>query len=259
MRQASKTMAGHIMNALYLILGGRNTAAIAGKELHTYFASPIAYIVASMFLALTGVFFVSSISGAFPEATVRGFLEPSALFVVPVIAPILTMRLLAEEQKLGTLELLLTAPVRDYQVVLGKFLASFLILLGTLALTSYYILLLAMFGDPDPGPLLSSYLGFILYVAAALSVGILASSLTSNQIVASVLGFGILMIMVLLDQASNLVHGFASTVLEEASLLAHYDDFSRGVIDTWNIIYFLTVTVVFLFLTIRALESRRWR
>lgn len=259
MRQTLNSAGTNAFRVLYFLLGGRNTATIAWKELRTYFASPIAYIVAAVFLALTGVFFVNSISGSFPEASIRGFLEPSAFFVIPVLAPILTMRLLAEEQKLGTLELLLTAPVRDYQVVIGKFLASFIILTGTVALTLYYVLLLSWFGNPDPGPLFSGYLGFLLYTAAALSVGILASSLSSNQIVASIVGFGILLTLILVDQASELVGGFVSTILAEASLLGHLTDFSRGVIDTWNLVYFVTVIVVVLFLTIRSLESRRWR
>ena len=259
MNQTLSIAEDYSLRALYFILGGRNTAAITRKELGSYLGSPVAYVVAAIFLALTGVFFVSSISGAFPEATVRGFLEPSTFFVIPVIAPLLTMRLLAEEQKMGTMELLLTAPVRDYQVVLGKFLASFVILSGTVALTAFYVLLLSWFGDPDGGPVLSGYLGFILYIAAALAVGILASSLSSNQIVSAVLGFGILLIMILLDQASDLVQGFASTLLEEASLLTHFEEFSRGIIDLWNVTYYITVIGVFLFLTVLALESRRWR
>ncbi len=250
---------GYALLALYTILGGRNTATIAWKELRTYFASPGAYIVAAVFLAVTGFLFVDSISGNFPEAAVRGFLEPAALFVVPVLAPILTMRLLAEEQKLGTLELLLTSPIRDYQVVIGKFLASYVILILTVSLTLFYVFLLAWKGDPDMGPILSGYLGFLLYIGAALAVGILASSLSANQIVSAILGFGILLILILLGQASDQVSGLFSTILEEASVLEHFNDFSRGVINTWNLVYYAIVITTFLFLTVRSLESRRWR
>lgn len=254
-----RQLGNYILVGLYFIQGGQNTATIAWKELRTYLASPGAYIIAAVFLAVTGALFVNSISGTFPEASARGFLEPAALFVVPVLAPILSMRLLAEEQKLGTLELLLTSPVRDYQVVLGKFIASYIILILTISLTFFFVLLLVWKGDPDMGPIFSGYLGFVLYTGAALSVGILASSLSANQIVSAVLGFGILLILVLLGQASELVSGLFKTILEEASVLKHFQDFSRGVIDTWDLVYYATVIAGFLFLTIRSLESRRWR
>ena len=259
MRRILEPVGAGALRLLYLLLGGRNTAAITWKELRTYFASPVAYIIAAVFLSLTGVLFVGSISGTFPEATIRGYLEPTALFVVPVLAPILSMRLLAEEQKLGTLELLLTAPVRDYQVVIGKWLASYIIFAGTVALTLYYVLVLTWFGDPDPGPVLSGYMGYLLYIGVALAVGILASSLSANQIVSAVLGFGIILVLILLEQAAGLVGGFVSTFLDEIAILAHFSDFSRGIIDTWNVVYYLTLMGVFLFFTIRSLESRRWR
>ncbi len=236
----------------------RVSLAIAWKEIQAYFTSPMGYIVGLVFLALTGFFFGLSISGVFPEASVEGYIQPSA-FMLILLAPAMTMRLMAEEQKLGTVELLLTAPVRDWEVVLGKFLASLAFFLGTLALTLYYVLLLYAFGAPDSGPVWSAYLGIILYGATALSVGLLASSLTNNQIVALVVGFGILLILGLIDQASTLVDGVASTILSQIGLTAHLDDFSRGVIDTSNIVYYVTATAVFLFLTVRSLETRRWR
>lgn len=237
----------------------RNVVLIGWKETRTYFASPTAYVVGVVFLALTGFFFVANVSSPFPEASTRGFLVP-ATFIMVLFAPIITMRLLAEEQKLGTLELLLTSPVRDYEVVLGKFLASMAIFLVALAFTLYYALLLYWYGDPDTGPLLSGYLGFLMYGAAALSVGILASSLTANQIVAAVLSFGLLLILTLVNQAADIVTGtVAKTVLTEIALTGHFEDFVRGVIDTSHIIYYVTFTAVFLFLAIRSLESRRWR
>ncbi|MFN3974763.1 MAG: ABC transporter permease, partial [Dehalococcoidia bacterium] len=216
------------------------------------------YVVGAVFLALTGYFFVSSISQPFAEATIRGWLLPATFFFV-FWAPALTMRLFAEEQKLGTLELLLTAPVYDWEVVLGKFLASLVILVGTLSLTLYYVILLFWFGDPDIGPLASGYLGILLYGGAALAIGLFASSLTSNQIVAAILGSGILLLMTLADQAAQIVGGVASLVLEQISLTAHFADFARGVIDTHNVVYYLLVIAFVLFLTERNLDSRRWR
>jgi len=237
----------------------RNTLIIAWKETRTYFTTPMAYIVALVFLALTGYFFVSDILGtSLPEATIRGFVAPMT-FIMVLMAPVLTMRLLAEEQKLGTLELLLTAPVRDWEIVVGKFLSSFAFYLVALALTLYYVLLLYWFGSPDPGPILAGYLGMILYGAATLAVGLLASSFSGNQIVGAVVGFGILLILTVIDQAGNLVSGTASTIVEQVSITFHFDDFSRGVIDLQSVVYYISVTALFLFLAVRSLESRRWR
>jgi ABC-2 type transport system permease protein len=186
-------------------------------------------------------------------------LDPVVFFMMWWLPPLLTMRLLAEEQKLGTIELLLTAPVYDWEVVIGKYLASLTFFMTTLALTLYYVLLLYWFGNPDSGPIWSAYLGTILYGAAALSVGLLASSLTSNQIVAAVIGVGLLLLLTFIDLAADQLGGGLSTFLAEVGLRSHFDDFSRGVVDTSNLVYYLALTGVFLFLTIRSLESRRWR
>lgn len=235
-----------------------NIAAIFWKEAKTYFTSPMAYIIAGVFLAITGYLFVQSISTTFPEASIRGWLEPSTTVFV-LWSPALTMRLLAEEQKLGTLELLMTSPIRDYEIVIGKFLAVLTILLATLSLTSFYTLMLFWFGDPDVGPLLTGYLGIILFGASTLAVGMLASSLTSNQVVAAVVSFGFLLLMVLTNQAADITTGLAAQILEGFSLSGHFDDFSRGILDTNNFVYYFSVISVFLFLTIRNIESRRWR
>jgi ABC-2 type transport system permease protein len=237
----------------------RVTLAIAWKEIVAYYTSPMAYIVALMFLALTGFFFVNSIDRPFAEATISGMLDPVVFFMMWWLPPLLTMRLLAEEQKMGTIELLLTAPVYDWEVVIGKYLASLVFFITTLSLTLYYVLLLYWFGNPDSGPIWSAYLGTILYGAAALSVGLLASSLTSNQIVAAVIGVGLLLLLTFIDLAAGQVGGGLSTFLNEIGLRSHFDDFSRGVVDTSNLVYYLALTGVFLFLTIRSLESRRWR
>ena len=236
----------------------RVSLAIAWKEIQTYFTSPMGYIVALVYVALTGFFFALSISEEFPEATVDGYIDPSS-FILLLLAPAMTMRLMAEEQKLGTMELLLTSPVRDWEVVLGKFLASFAFFLITISLTLAYVILLYWYGNPDSGPVWSGYLGLILYGGAALSVGLLASSLTNNQIVSLVVGFGILLLLSLIDQASDLVDGVPSTILSQMGMTTHLDDFSKGLVDTYHIVYYITVVVVFLFLTVRSLETRRWR
>ena len=235
-----------------------NTFNIAWKETKSYFGTPAAYIVGAMFLGLTGVFFVAEVTAPFAEAGVRGIVEWASFFII-FLAPLLTMRLLAEEQKLGTLELLLTSPVRDWEVVLGKYIASFLILAAIVAVTLYYVVLLYSFGDPDTGPVLSGYLGLLLYGAAALAIGLLGSSLSSNQIVAAVVGIAILLMLSFVNLIADIVSGIASEVFNGMSMNEHIVDFSRGVIDTSSVVFFLSLTAIFLFLTIRSLETRRWR
>ena len=235
-----------------------NTFYIAWKETKAYFTTPTAYIVGAMFLVLTGIFFVFDMTRPFAEASVRNFVSWASLFIM-FLAPLLTMRLLAEEQKLGTLELLLTAPVRDWEVVVGKYIASFITLLVTIAFTFYYVILLYVFATPDTGPVLSAYFGLVLYGMAALAIGIMASSLSSNQIVAAVVGIGILLTLSFIDRIAAIVEGLASDVLTGISMNAHFTDFSRGVIDTSHIVYYVSMAAVFLFIAVRSLETRRWR
>ncbi len=235
-----------------------NTLTIAWRETQSYFSTPTAYVVGAMFLILTGIFFVFDVTTAFPEASVRGFISWASFFVV-FLSPLLTMRLLAEEQKMGTLELLLTSPVKDWEVVAGKYIASLLTMLVTIALTGYYVFLLYAFGDPDSGPVLSAYLGLLLFSAAALAIGLMASSLSSNQIVAAVIGMSGLLTLSFINRVADIVSGTAAEVLTGLSMNAHFQDFTRGVVDTGNIVYYVSLTAVFLFMTVRSLETRRWR
>ena len=236
----------------------RTAQAVAWKEIVIYFSSPTAYIVGLIFLALTGFFFSRDLGNPFPEATLAPFFQ-GAVIIFILLAPALTMRLIAEEQKLGTIELLLTSPVRDWEVVIGKYIASLAFLLVLVALSFFYAILLFVFASPDPGPIWAGYLGLVLYGAASLSVGLLASTLTSNQIVAAVVAMGILLALFFADLAFGAVGGLAGEIIGEMSLKSHFDDFERGVVDTKHIVYFLSVTAFFLFLSVRALESRRWR
>jgi ABC-2 type transport system permease protein len=236
----------------------RTVQAVAWKEIQVYFGNPMAYIVGLIFLAVTGFFFVLDLGEPFPEASLSNFYQGATIILI-LLAPALTMRLLAEEQKLGTIELLLTSPVRDWEVILGKYLASLVFLLSLIALTLYYPLLLFVFADPDPGPIYAGYIGLVLYGAAALSIGILTSTLTSNQIIAFVVAAGILLLLFFANSGSDVVGGIWSTLIDEIGMMSHFADFDRGVIDTKHIVYFLSVTAFFLFLSIRALESRRWR
>jgi len=234
----------------------RSTTAIALKEFKSYLASPMAYIVTGIFLLLTGFFF--SISPAtYMETSLSGFLQAGSLLLL-LLAAVLTMRLIAEERKLGTLELLLTAPVRDSEVILGKFLGSLGILTAMLTLTLYYPLLLALFGDPDWGPIGTSYLGLFLLGSASLAVGIFASSLTSNQLVAAMVAGGILFALWFIGLATGFLPEALGEVIGYFSLASYFPDFMRGIIDTRGIIYYLSITALFLFLAIRSLENSRW-
>ncbi len=234
----------------------RNTATIALKEFKSYLASPMAYVVTGIFLALTGVFFGISPATYF-ETSIRGFLESGSLLLL-LLASVLTMRLLAEERKMGTLELLLTAPVRDSEVILGKFLGSLGILTVMLVLTFYYPILLISFGDPDMGPIATGYLGLFLLGCTSLAVGLFASSLTSNQVVAAVVAGGILFALWFGGMAADFLPEAMGEVIGYFSLAYYFPDFMKGIIDTRGVIYYLSITVLFLFLAIRSLENSRW-
>ena len=234
-----------------------NTTTIALREFKSYLASPTAYVVTGIFLLLTGFLFSVSPT-TYSETSLRGLWGLWGVMVLLLIAAVLTMRLLAEEKKMGTLELLLTAPVRDSEVIAGKFLGSLGILTVMLALTFYYPILLMWFGDPDWGPIVTGYLGLFLLGGASLAVGLFASSLTSNQIVAAVVAGGILFALWFAGMAADLIPEALGEVISYLSLSSHFSSFTRGVIDTRGIIYYLSITALFLFLAIRSFESSRW-
>ncbi|MBL7209482.1 MAG: ABC transporter permease subunit [Dehalococcoidia bacterium] len=234
----------------------RNTATIAFKEFKSYLTSPVGYIVIGIFLALTG--FVFSISPAtYFETSIKGFMGIGSVLLL-LLASVLTMRLLAEERKMGTAELLLTAPVRDSEIVVGKFLGSLGILAVMLVLTFYYPVLLMWFGDPDLGPIATGYLGLFLLGCASLAVGLFASSLTSNQIVAAVVAGGILFALWFLGWTTDFLPEGLGEVIGYMSLSYYFSDFTRGVIDTRAVVYYLSIMGLFLFLTVRSLENSRW-
>ncbi|MDP2729510.1 MAG: ABC transporter permease [Dehalococcoidales bacterium] len=234
----------------------RNIMVIASKEFKSYLASPMAYIVTAIFLLLTGVFFATS-SATYLETSIRGFLGTSSI-VLLLLSAVLTMRLMAEERKIGTIELLLTAPVRDSEIILGKFLGSLSILSVMIALTFYYPLLLMLFGDPDMGPIGSGYLGLFLLGSTCLAVGLFASSLTSNQIVSAVVAGGILFVLWFIGIAADYLPEAIAKVIGFFSLSNYFPDFMRGIIDTRGIVYYLSITVLFIFLAIRSVENSRW-
>ncbi|MEE8353680.1 MAG: ABC transporter permease [Dehalococcoidales bacterium] len=236
----------------------RNTWLIAGKEFRSHLTSPMAYVVVGIFLLLTGFFFTNYLtSTGLADTSIRGFVEPGAVLLL-LFASILTMRLMAEEKKLGTWELLLTAPVRDTEVVLGKFLGTLGVLVAMLVFTLYYPILLLILGDPDIGPIIASYLGLFLVGNAALAIGLFASSLTSNQIVAAVVSGAILFGLWFVGLAASYMAPAIGRVITYISLSSYFGNFVVGLIDTRAIVYYLSVTALFLFLTIRSLETSRW-
>ena len=237
----------------------RRIALICGKEIGTYLSSPMAYIVSAIFIALSGASFTTYLAQtSYSDTSIRGFLETGQLLIL-LFSALLTMRLISEERKLGTWELLLTAPVREYEIVLGKFFSSLLVLAGMLILTLYFPLLLLIFGDPDTGPILTSYLGLFLLGSASLAIGIFASSLTPNQIVSAVVAGGILFGLWFLGMVGSLIPEPLGEILSYFSLSEHFPGFVRGVVDTRDVVYYLSVTAVFLFLSVRSIETERWR
>lgn len=235
----------------------RTVLTIARREVRLAFALPLTYIVMAALLFLFGYFFAANVLIE-QQAHLRGFVFPASLFLT-LITPLLTMRLLAEEQKLGTLELLLTSPVRDAELVFGKFLAAFTVVLAVLALTLYYPFLLVIFGDPDPGPMATGYLGLLLLGAANTAIGLLASALTANQIVAAVLGMAVLLFLWISESVASIVRGPVGQFFTYLSLRQHFDDFAWGIVEVSDVVYYLGLIAVALFLTVRVLELRRWR
>lgn len=250
--------------------------AILKKEVRLYFSSPIAYAVFTIFALVAGWFFYNvfafyalmSMQAAMNPmmgrdlSVTEGVLRPlfqNISVIMLLMMPILTMRLFAEEKKSGTIELLLTYPVRDGEVLLGKYLAALGVFTGMLALTLVYPVLMAWTTNLEWGPLASGYLGLLLQGAAFIAVGILVSSLTENQIVAAVSTFGILLFFWVISWAADSAGGALGRVISHLSITEHFDSFARGVLDTKDVIYYLNLAILSLFLTLRSLESKRWR
>lgn len=243
----------------------RNAWIVAQRELGAIFLQPIAYIFAIMMTLIVGVIFAGEISlpsfqGSGPPPTLSQVLN---LFCFLAIfgTPAITMRLLSEEQQTGTIEVLMTLPLRDIEVVLGKFLAAFITYCAVTALTLIYPVILLRFGNPDTGPLLSGYLGVLLWGASILGIGLLASAMSENQINAFMLAFGLILVLYLTTIPAQLfsLNPPLSTILNELSLQSHLNGFLFGLIIAKDVLYYLAITAVSLFAAARLLESRRWR
>jgi ABC-2 type transport system permease protein len=246
------------------------------KEMRLYFTSPIAWVILTIFLFIAGYFFYN-IFAYYTLASMQSQMNPQMgrdlnvtdavlrpLFsnisvILLLLMPLVTMRLFAEERRSGTIELLLTYPVRDGAVLAGKYLAALALYALMLAFTLVYPAIVLYFARLEWGPLLTGYLGLLLMGATFISVGILASSLTENQIVAAISTFGALLMFWVIGWSAEYVGGGWGRVLSHLSILDHFDTFARGILDTKDVIYYVNFTLVALFLTHRSLEARRWK
>ena len=257
----------------------RNILAIVERELRAYFISPVAYVVLTIFVFLSGLFFRSILAQVLqmglmsqlqaqqlgpramdmPGMITRGFLSTMSVILLFVM-PMLTMGLFSEEKKRGTIELLLTAPLTDLQVVVGKFFAGvtfFLILLLTTWIPTGFLYL---YSSPASGPIFTAYLGLLLYGLALIAIGLFISTLTENQLIAAVVSFGTIMVLWLVDVlANNADSTTGKAVLTYLSIISHLDDFMKGVLSTSHIIFYMSLMLVALFLTYRSIDSLRWR
>ncbi|MFH1824535.1 MAG: ABC transporter permease [Candidatus Firestonebacteria bacterium] len=230
--------------------------AITKRELKSYFVSPIAYIVIVVFL-LFSAFIFNVIIMRYQIAEIRGIVYNMA-FIFLFISPMITMRLLSEERKLGTIELLYTSPITLTSIVVGKYLSSVLLFLVMFLLILEYPIFVLIGGSPDIGPMLSALLGFVLISATCLAVGTFASSLTENQLVSAVIGLGLILLFWLIGMAGDSIGGSVGNFVSSLSIIKHFDDFVKGVIDLGNIFYYLAMIFFFLFITVRRLEWKRW-
>ena len=230
------------------------TWTLTKRELHAYFDGPAAYVVLSVFLAITGWFFGSTL---FLQnlASLRSVFS-IAPFIFLFFVPALTMASFAEERRAGTLELLLTFPVRDWQVIAGKLLAVAFFLLIAIGLTVFYTITVSLLGDLDFGATVGGYLGLFLLGITYGAIGIFASSLTRNQIVAFILGFAIIFTLFLLDKVTAFVPGWLGSVMQYLGADFHYQNLMRGVIDTRDVLYYLSVTAFAFLLTTYTLAKR---
>jgi ABC-2 type transport system permease protein len=253
----------------------RNTWIICQKELRSYFVSPVAYLLLTMFAVIFGFFFWSSIRdfvNAAMEAQLRdeetpmnineqiirpllGNLSVVGLFFIPII----TMRLFAEEKRTGTIELLVTSPVRDGEIILGKWLASILLYVFMIIFTGLSFIYLFRYGNPDWKPLAIGYLGLIMQAGALLAVGTFISTLTRNQIIAGAATFGVCLMLWIVGWVQIFETAAWATVLGYLSVIAHFESFSKGLIDSKDVIFYLSLTLLALFFTVRSMESMRWR
>ena len=257
----------------------RNALAIASREIRSYFVSPVAYVVLTGFLLLAGWFFFNLLArfsymlqiysgmqgrgGELERLNLNEFVISPLLHnlsvILVILIPVITMRTFAEEKRLGTFELLLTSPLRVGEIVAGKFLGALAFVTLMLGLTGVYPILLLIYGDPESGIMLSGYIGLFLLAASFVSIGMLTSSLTENQIIAAVSCLVALLLLYVINWPADTSSPTLGAVLHYLSVTEHFGEFVKGVIDTRAVLYFLSLIAAALFLTHRSVESLRWR
>jgi ABC-2 type transport system permease protein len=253
-----------------------NILAIAHKEIRSYFASPIAYIVIGFFALVYGYLYVVMLQ-YFVRASMQGgrmgmgapsmninqdMLRPvvqNLTVVMLFLLPMITMRTYSEEKRSGTIELLLTSPLTDMQIILGKFLGAMSLYGAMLAITIPHMVPLFYYGRPEWKPIISSYLGLLLMGGCFISLGLFISSLTRNQIVAGMITFSVFLLLWVINWVSTFVGPTAQTILGYLSITEHFDDFAKGIIDTKHVVYYLSFIAMGLFLTMKSVDSERWR
>jgi len=252
-----------------------NVWAVCKRDIRGYFASPIAYVIIGLFLMVAGIFFYLLLSSFMQYAyasmmnrqgaplninlmMIRPFLLNLSVIILFII-PVITMRSFAEEKKAGTMEFLLTVPLTNRQIILGKFLASYFLYVVMILATFLFMLFLFLWGDPELAPVLIGYLGLLLLGAALVAMGNFISSLTENQVVAAVGTFAATMSLWIIGAAGDLGGKVLQGILRYLSIIDHFEDFSGGVFDTNHLSFYLSMTFVLLFLTYQSVESSRWR
>jgi ABC-2 type transport system permease protein len=254
-----------------------NILAIAQKELKAYFASPIAYIVIGFWALLYGYFFVAILSFFVRQSMqmnqfgmqgpqsmnvnqqlIRPLLQNVNILVL-FLMPMVTMRTYSEEKRSGTIELLLTSPVTDFQIIMGKFLGAMALYGCMLAVTLIHIGLLFVYGSPEWKPIVTTYIGLLLFGGCFVSLGLFISSLTKNQIVAGMVTFAVFLLLWIITWIGSFSGPTVDKITQYISILDHLDDFGKGVLDTTHIIYYLSFITFGLFLTAKSVDSERWR
>jgi ABC-2 type transport system permease protein len=252
-----------------------NVLAIAHRELKAYFGSPIAYIVIGFFSLLFGYFVYALLvyfdrtsmqmagmggpqSVNINEQLIRPVFLNSSVIVLFVL-PLVTMRTYSEEKRSGTIELLLTAPLTDFQIIMGKFLGAMALYAAMLAVTLIHIGVLFAFGEPEWRPVVTAYLGMLLMGGCFISLGLLISSLTKNQIVAGMITFAVFLMLWVINWIASFTGPTTQAVLNYLSITGHLDDFTNGVLDTRHLVYYFSFIAFGLFLTARSVDTERWR
>jgi len=234
--------------------------AVYRKELQTYFYSPLGYVFMGSFLLVSGIFFAMGNIMSFSSNL--GTMLSNISFIFMLVVPILTMRLMSDERRTKTDQLLLTSPISLWSIVLGKFLAACTVFLCTLVLTFSYVFILAAYGSISIGEVFVNYLGFFMTGCCMIAIGLFVSSLTESQVTAAIATFGTILIIYLLDSLVGLITAdylsFLKTILHWLSLFSRFDDFTNGILNISSTIYMITFSAVLLFLTVSSIEKRRW-